>query len=33
MELHELNISSARKLLLEREITSFDLTQVLLQRI
>ncbi len=33
MELHELNISSARKLLLDREITSFDLTQVLLQRI
>ena len=33
MELHELNISSVRQLLLEREITSFDLTQVLLQRI
>ncbi len=33
MELHELNISSARQLLLDREITSFDLTQVLLQRI
>lgn len=33
MELHELNISSVRQLLLDREITSFDLTQVLLQRI
>ncbi|MDA3918514.1 MAG: Asp-tRNA(Asn)/Glu-tRNA(Gln) amidotransferase subunit GatA [Deltaproteobacteria bacterium] len=33
MELHELNISSVRQLLLKREITSFDLTQVLLQRI
>ncbi|MEN8211304.1 MAG: Asp-tRNA(Asn)/Glu-tRNA(Gln) amidotransferase subunit GatA [Thermodesulfobacteriota bacterium] len=33
MELHELNISSAAQLLLDREITSFDLTQALLQRI
>jgi len=33
MELHELNISSVRQLLLDREITSFDLTQALLQRI
>ena len=33
MELHELNISSVRQLLLDREITSLDLTQVLLQRI
>jgi len=33
MELHELNISSAAQLLLDREVTSFDLTQALLQRI
>ncbi len=33
MDLHELNISSAAQLLLDREITSFDLTQALLQRI
>lgn len=33
MELHELNISSVRQLLLDREITSFDLTKALLQRI
>ena len=33
MELHELNISSAAQLLLDREITSFDLTQALLKRI
>ncbi len=33
MELHELNISTARQLLYNREITSFQLTQALLERI
>jgi aspartyl-tRNA(Asn)/glutamyl-tRNA(Gln) amidotransferase subunit A len=33
MQLHELSISSARKLLLDREISSLDLTQALLARI